>query len=414
MKVLGLITEYNPFHYGHKYHLQKSLEVTGASHTIAIMSGSFVQRGEPSLVDKWTKAKMAIANGIDLVIELPFVYSTQSAELFALGGIKVMDSLEIVDYVCFGSESGSLEPLNHIAEILVKEPESYKSKLKGYLDLGMSFPSARSRALIDFLSLKPSIAYDYESILKESNNILAIEYLKSLKVINSNIIPLTIQRQGSAYKDEKIKHTLSSATAIRRSILNKGLGSVKELLPEATYDLLADFYSKYRSFNDLDNYLAVLKYLLLVKEKDSLKSILDMEDGLENRLVEKSFEARGVKDLVQEVSTKRYPKTRIQRILVHLLNQLNGHKIRSLYSQEVPYIRFLAANEKGLDLLSHIKNKSYVPIISKFSHYKDLRNPLVNEFILYEKRATDIYFLPFSTKYKSNNMDYLTSPFIKK
>ena len=187
MKVVGFITEYNPFHYGHKYHLEQSINITGATHSLAIMSSSFVQRGEPSIVDKWTKAKIAIENGVDLVIELPFIYAAQSAELFALGGIKIMEALKIVDYISFGSEVGNLEPLQYVADILIDEPSEFKINLKNYLNLGMSFPSARSLAIKDYLSQNSSLNHDYESILKQSNNILAIEYLKALKRLNSSI-----------------------------------------------------------------------------------------------------------------------------------------------------------------------------------------------------------------------------------
>ena len=152
MKVIGLITEYNPFHLGHKYHLTMSKKLTNSDYSVAIMSGSFVQRGEPSLIDKWTKAKMAIDNGVDLVIELPFIFSTQSAELFAYGGIALLHSLNIIDYVAFGSELGSLSYLEEIAQILVDEPPSYKERLKKYLKEGNSFSVSRSIALEDYFN----------------------------------------------------------------------------------------------------------------------------------------------------------------------------------------------------------------------------------------------------------------------
>lgn len=414
MKVVGFITEYNPFHYGHKYHLEKSLEMTGATHSIAIMSSSFVQRGEPSIVDKWTKARMAIENGVDLVIELPFLYSTQSAELFALGGVKIMDALNIVDYIAFGSEIGNLEPLNEIVDILLKEPDLFKKVLKDHLNLGMSFPTARSMAIKDYLSQNRPLTYDYEAILKQSNNILAIEYLKALKQLNSNISPVAISRQGSDYKEEKINHLFASATAIRKSILENGVQSIKKLVPRPTYDLLQDFYHEHHSFNQLENYYSIIKFLLLTMDKNKLGEILDMEQGLENRIIEKSIPSKNIRDLIEQSSTKRYPKTRIQRILIHILNNLYGKSIKNLYEEQVPYIRFLGANHKGLELLNRIKQRSDVPILTKFSHYEDFENPVVDEFIHYEKKATDLYYFGLDGEIMLNNMDYKISPYIKK
>ncbi|MDR7869908.1 MAG: nucleotidyltransferase [Tissierellaceae bacterium] len=416
MKVVSFITEYNPFHFGHKFHLDKSLALTGATHSISIMSSSFVQRGEPSLVDKWTKAKMAIENGVDLVIELPFIYSIQSAEFFALGGIKIMEALNIVDYIAFGSEIGDLEPLVNIANILVDESEEFKAILQDYLNLGMSFPAARSLAIKDYINLNSSLdfKYDYESILKQSNNILAIEYLKALKSLNSSISPIVISRQGPDYKDDKISENYASATAIRRSIYENGINSVINLVPEPTYKLLESFYNKYNKFNNLENYYSVIKYLLLTIDKDKLNEILDIENGLENRIIEKSLSSMNVKDIVERSSTKRYPKTRIQRILIHLLTGLSGQNVKNLYAEDVPYIRFLAANKKGLQLLNLIKEKSRVPILTKFSHHENFEDSVVKEFAKFENKATDIYYFGLNTDFKFNNMDYKTSPFIKK
>src|SRR5690554_3824293 len=150
MTVVGFITEYNPFHFGHKYHLDQSIIKTGANFSIAIMSGSFVQRGEPSFIDKWTKAKMAIDNGVDLVLELPLIYAIQSAELFAYGGVKLMDSLNIVDYIAFGSELGEIDPLYSIATILNDEPPYFRERLKYHLSTGASYAVARSNAIEEY------------------------------------------------------------------------------------------------------------------------------------------------------------------------------------------------------------------------------------------------------------------------
>lgn len=414
MKTVGFITEYNPFHYGHKYHLEQSMNLTDATHSIAIMSSSFVQRGEPSIVDKWTKAKMAVDNGVDLVIELPFIYSAQSAELFALGGVKIMEALNIVDYISFGSEIGDLEPLMNIAHLLIDEPDEFKSSLKKYLNLGMSFPSSRSLAIKDYFHHKRSYNYEYEFILQQSNNILAIEYLKALKHLKSNITPIAIARQGANHNENEINRGYSSATALRKEIFENGVDSVKYIVPKPTYELLSCFYQKHNRYNQLENYYSVIKYLLLTIDSNEFRNILDIEDGLENRIVQKSYDSISLYELIENSSSKRYPKTRIQRVLIHLLCNLYGADIKGLYAKNVPYIRFLAANEKGLELLNKIKEKSKTPILTKFSHYENFEDNLANKFAYYERKATDIYYFGLNMDYDYNNMDYKTSPYIKK
>ena len=277
----------------------------------------------------------------------------------------------------------------------------------------MSFPSARSLAISKYFRQKNLNNFDYESILKQSNNILGIEYLKALKKINSSIRPIPLTRQGSDYKEERLSKNFASATAIRKSILEKGIPSIKDLVPDITFEILEEFFLRHNSFNHLGNYYSIIKYLLLSSNKDCLKEILDMENGLENRVVEQSLNSLNIKEIVDKSSTKRYPKTRIQRILIHLLNNISGDTIKNIYSKEVPYIRFLGANQKGLELLSQIKEKSNIPILTKFSHHESIKSDIVDQFIYYEKNATDLYYLGLNMK-NLNNMDYKSSPYIKK
>ncbi len=216
MKVAGLIVEYNPFHNGHLYHLEQSKKLTGADCIVCIMSGNFIQRGEPALVNKWARAKMALLSGADLVIELPLVYAMSSAEFFAYGAVSILNSLNIVDYLCFGSESGSIDELDNIADILVWEPQAYKELLKNHINKGISFPSARQKALADYLNIGSASL----NILSESNNILAVEYLKALKRTESQITPVTIKRINNTYNTCDLTGNISSATAIRRNFFN--------------------------------------------------------------------------------------------------------------------------------------------------------------------------------------------------
>lgn len=414
MKVVGFITEYNPFHFGHKYHLENSIKETNATHSLAIMSGSFLQRGEPSLVDKWTKAKMAVDNGVDLVLELPFVYSTQSAEYFAYGGVSLMDSLNIVNYISFGSEVGEIQPLSKIAEILGEEPSFYKERLKYYLSLGLSFSVARSNSLDEYIrkeTLDPE--HSYKDILNRSNNILGIEYLKAINRLNSQIKPITIKRLGKDYNDKNTIGEFSSATGIRNKILSENLISAKNLIPSKSYYWLDYYLETYGSFNSLENYDLIFQYLLRTCDKNTLAKILDIEDGLENRIISKGEIYYSINDLINSITTKRYPRTRIQRIFIHLLNDLHGETVKRLYKENPPYARVLGANKKGLELLNKIKANSSIPIITKYSDYKKLSNELINEFLNYEEKATDIFFLGISSEKPLCKMDYYISPYIK-
>ncbi|HSH36507.1 nucleotidyltransferase [Schnuerera sp.] len=417
MKVVGLITEYNPFHLGHKYHLTKSKEVTNSDYSIVVMSGSFVQRGEPSLIDKWTKTKMAIDNGVDLVIELPFIFSTQSAELFAYGSIALLNSLNIVDYVVFGSELGSLDYLIKIAQILLDEPPYYKERLKKHLNDGNSFSVSRSNALKDYFckfNIKLKHGIHLKDILKMSNNILAIEYLKALKKLNSKIQPVTIKRIGSSYRETQLNHKISSATGIRNKLINENIESVKSYMPIHSYGHLIDYINKYKKFNMLDNYTQIIHYLLRIRHINNLVNIMDVETGLENRIINKSSEYNNINSLIQEVSTKRYTKTRIQRILIHLMASLSEPIFKDLFNHYPAYIRVLGANKNGFILLNRIKEKSDLPIIIKFSEYNKYKDPYLKKILSYDKKATDLFFLGLNTSKPFMNMDYYTSPYIRK
>lgn len=415
MKVVGLIAEYNPFHNGHLYHLEKSKEITGSKYSIAIISGSFVQRGEPSFIDKWTKAKMAIENGIDLVIELPIIYTVQSAELFALGGINLLESLGIVNYISFGSEIGILEPLNLLAKLFVEEPNEYKVLLKQYLEKGLSFPMARSKSSVEFLQNRGFSKYNFKDILKSPNNILAIEYLKILYKLNSDIIPITFSRQGTGYKDEHITNTIASATAIRKKGFENEFNVMKSALPPTSFNILKEYIDKYNSFNKLDNYSKILVYLLRTVNKEKLLQLMDVETGLENRLINFGLKYNDINLIINSTATKRYPKTRIQRILINLLLNIDKKTFNRLNNPYSRYIRVLGMNQNGMLLLREIKRNSNIPVINRFTDYNQYNNSYLQEMILYDKLATDLFFLGLgSEQLNSGNKDFTTSPYISK
>ncbi|KPU28255.1 hypothetical protein TR13x_02665 [Caloranaerobacter sp. TR13] len=415
MKVLGLITEYNPFHNGHLYHLKKSKEITGCDYSISIMSGNFVQRGEPALVDKWTRAKMAIDSGVDLVIELPTIYSSQSAEFFAYGSIKILDSLGIVDCLCFGSEIGNLNELDIISNILVDETKEFKYFLKKYISTGCTYPKARSLAISDYLTLKNICPSNINKIISSPNNILAIEYLKALKKINSNIKPYTIKRINAEYHDINMTGKISSATAIRNEIFKGSFGmeKIKTAVPTATYSHLKNFLNKYGSFNNIENYIQIIQYHIARFSKESLIDLFDIENGLENRILNCIKENITVKSILDCIKTKRYTYTRLQRLLMQMIIGLDKKTLSKLYLEDNLYIRVLGFNQKGKILLNKARKKAKFPIITKFANYKKIKDDNLNKIIEIDKRATDIYFLGLSNyNGKKFDLDYLISPYI--
>ena len=230
-KVLGIIAEYNPFHNGHLFHLNESKKLTGSSYTVSIMSGNFTQRGNTSIIDKWSKAKSAIECGVDLVVELPVLYSTSSAENFAEGAIKILDSLKVVDYLSFGAETADINLLNNIATVLNEEPKEYKSLLSEELKKGLSYPKARENALMIYLNdIKK-----YSNVLSSPNNILGIEYIKALKKYNSIIQPIAMPRHESGHNDLNYHGNIASSTAIRNITKNNGFDILRKLMPEPSY-----------------------------------------------------------------------------------------------------------------------------------------------------------------------------------
>lgn len=420
MNVVGLIAEYNPFHNGHLYHLNKSKNITKSNYSIAVMSGNFLQRGEPALLDKWSRAKMAVDNGVDLVLELPFIYASRSAEYFSDGAVKTLDALGVVDTLCFGSEEGRISVLEEIADILVLEPEDFKYSLKKYLDLGKSFPKARALSLIEYFKnhkLGFNNSEEIANIVSSPNNILAIEYMKSLKKINSKITPFTIKRTSSNYHDKFITGDISSATSIRIDyFLNKNLDNILNVVPKSTLKYMDEFLRNHNNFNSIEHFEEILLYLFRFSSYDKISNVIDVDEGLENRIIKAFSSSNNLKEIIENIKTKRYPETRVKRILIHTLMNLDKETFKRINIEGPRYIRVLGANKNGLDLLSEIKLKSKLPIITKFSNYERLDDKILNEMIDFDKKTSDLYFTGLNkfTNKANINLDFLTSPYIKK
>ena len=400
-KVLGIIAEYNPFHNGHALHLAKSKEETGAEYVICIMSGNFVQRGNTSIINKWLKTEMALKNGIDLVLELPTIYSVSSAENFAEGSIKLLNSLKIVDSISFGSEDSDIDILNRLATIFYKEPRKYLELLSMELKKGLSFPKARENAISLYLN-NPI----YSEILNKSNNILSIEYLKALKKYKSHIRPVAIKREKVFYSSNCIVDEYASATAIREMIKSNQYNDIRKVMPRTSYDLLIDEIEKKHCVIDLVNFEKEILYRLRNLSADELKNFPEVNEGLENAIKNASNSCNSLTELINKVKSKRYTQTRIQRILIYILLNITK-KDMSLAKKSIPYARILGYSSKGKDLISEINNANpKLTLITSVKKFMDkpgnkIYKSMLNKDIL----ATNIYTLAYMNNSVAN-LDY--------
>ena len=398
-KVVGIIAEYNPFHNGHAYHIQKTKEQTGADFVVAVITGNFTQRGNTSVINKWEKAKMAINGGVDLVIELPTIYSISSAENFSSGAIKILNNIGIVDSISFGMEADDISSLNNIANVLLSEPQEYTSLLKAELQKGSSYPKAREIALMMYLNdIKR-----YSNILNGSNNILAIEYLKALKKQRSNLIPIGVKREKVYYNSTKIIDEYASATGIRSLLLRNQLEEIRKVVPSTTLSILLNNIREGTYVLDLTAYGAEILYKLRTMSIQEIANLPDVLEGLENLIKDVSNKTNNLIDLINGIKSKRYTQTRIQRILLYALLGITKKDME--YSKKiVPYVRILGCSENGKILLSQINNKAKI-ITSLKKFEKTNKNKKIARMLEIDKKATNIYTLG----YKRNsvaNLDY--------
>jgi len=365
MKVCGIIAEYNPFHKGHLYHLQTAKELTGADYTIGVMSGNFMQRGTPALADKHIRTKAALSCGADLVLELPVYYACGSAEYFASGAVSLLDKLGIVTYLCFGSESGDLFPLQNISRILAEEPADFRMQLREHLKSGLSFPGARAAALQDACPQ----AEDVSLLLSSPNNILGIEYMKALYKRNSPIQPLTISRKGAAYHDTDLTGQFSSATAIR-SALEQGahMQDLADRLPHQSYTVYADYFTGYSPLY-ADDFSAILHYKLLSEQQEGYASYLDVSNDLSDRILKNLYLFTSFTGFCDLLKTKELTYSRISRCLLHILLNIKKSDI-NVYVNELdytPYARILGFQRHAVPLLNEISKHTCIPLISKLA-----------------------------------------------
>lgn len=381
MKVTGVIAEYNPFHRGHEYQINFIKETLKSDYVVVVMSGDYVQRGTPALLSKHIRAEMALRCGADLVLELPVSISTASAEAFAMGGVSLLHGLGFIDTLCFGSETGKIEELQTIAQILCDEPEEYRHLLKNYINKGISFPAARSQALLAyFQNDHASMRDDFNEkclisgkrisrILNSPNNILGIEYCKALYRLNSPIRPVTLQRQGMGYH-EKVQHDgsctdkdfFASASAIREMITKAPDmdHQIIEQVPSETVSLLKKnlIVQNYLTEDSLD---ALLSYCILKENADDLAAYMDVSKDIAQRIINCRNEISGFSQAATLLKTKEITQSRIQRALLHIILGIKE------VPEHIPYARVLGFKKDSSILLKEIKNNGSIPLLTKLA-----------------------------------------------
>lgn len=398
-KVVGIIAEYNPFHNGHTYHIQMTKEKTGADFVVVIMTGNFTQRGNTSVINKWEKTKMAINGGADLVIELPTIYSISSAENFANGAIKILNSLKIIDLISFGMETTAISDLNNVANVLYSEPIEYKNILNSKLNKGESYPKARENALMIYLKDPKR----YSNILKGSNNILAIEYLKALKKYKSDIIPFGVRREKVYYNSTKIIDEYASATAIRRLLIHNQIEEIRKVVPPLSFSILLKNMREGTYALDLTAYSSEILYKLRNMNVEEIANLPDVSEGLENLIKDMSNRTNNLIELINGIKSKRYTQTRIQRILLYALLGITK-KDMEVSKKINPYVRILGCSENGKILLSQIDKK--VKVITSLKKFeKTNKNKKLKRILEIDKNATNIYTLGYKKNSKAN-LDY--------
>ena len=401
-RVLGIIAEYNPFHNGHLYHIAKSKQETGAEYVIAVISGNFVQRGNTSIINKWKKARMALLNGVDLVIEIPTIYSISSAENFAEGAIKIFNSLSIVDTISFGMESDEISTLNNIANVLYNEPKEYTTILSHELKKGNSYPKARENALLMYLNdIKR-----YANVMIGSNNILGIEYIKAMRRTKSTITPIGIKREKVLYNDKYIVDEFASATAIRKMLMTKQLNDISKVMPRNSYLILGEELKNGHYVVDLSRFEKEIIYTLRKMSTADIAKLPDVSEGLENSIKNAADSCNTLEELINIVKTKRFTQTRIQRILLYALLGIDKKQME-ISKRITPYARVLGFNNKGKELISEMMNiNPKLNIVTSVKKFIDaVANKNLKEMLEKDILATNIYTLGYySDSYA--NLDY--------
>ncbi len=388
----GVITEYNPFHNGHKYQLDKIKEEFHAKNIVVIMSGDFVQRGDTALTDKFTRAKMALQNGADIVLEIPQIFATASAMYFSKASVNILNRLNFIDCLCFGSENTDVNTLNKISNILLNEPKEFSDKLKENLKQGFSYPKSRSNALSDF---------GFSEVISTPNNILGIEYIKALNELNSNIKPVTINRTNN-FHDTKIENSIASATAIRENINNLDL--VKTAIPENCFNLLEKEVSSNKY--GLNNLSSIFHFILKTKPKEEILQIVDLNEQIYNRFLEISKTFYYISDISLKMKTKNLTQTRINRMIINIILDNKTKDLEKFTNEGFPFVRVLGFKKEKQHLLKELTEKSEIKILLNLKNANQILNDYELDLLNKDLTKSNLFLLSNNDNKLLNSSEY--------
>jgi len=401
MKTVGIVAEYNPFHNGHAYHIQKAKELTGADYCVVVMSGDFVQRGSPALMYKHLRTTAALANGADLVLELPVCYSLGSAEYFARGAVTLLEKLGVIDYLCFGSECGDIEVLWKFAEELLHESAVFKNTLGRELRGGHTYPQARNTALE---ASAPQLTA-HTGVLGSPNNILGIEYCKALLSSESAIVPYTVKRAGASYHDNGLATDFCSSRAIRESLRRTdSSSSFSKQVPASIQKLMENDYLKtYPVFED--DFSLVVQYSLLSKTSAGFTDYSDIDKELSDRILRLLPQYRNFHSFCDLLKSKNRTYTRISRSLFHILLDIRQEDfLRYIQEGQIFYARMLGFRENASPLLTAVKKNASIPFLSKLADAKKQLAPTAFSMLEKDIYASHIYQSVVRYKYPDGDI----------
>ncbi|SEJ07669.1 Predicted nucleotidyltransferase [Propionispira arboris] len=407
MESIGIIAEYNPFHNGHLHQITEAKKKSKLDYTICIMSGNFTQRGEPALFSKWTRAAMAVNSGVDLVIELPCVFTVRSAQDFARGGIRLLNSLNI-RYISFGSEHADLSLLEKVSSASL-DP-AITEELHTNLKSGQSYAAALSTAISKTHSIPAAI-------LSQPNTILAVEYLNAIKIFKTKQKILPIERAAAPYHSGIISGDLASAGAIRKELYSSSpnFSLIKQSVPLETYQTIETFCQNSAALPSMDLLSTSILALLRKIKQPELKNITGISEGLEYKIAKAALQSRDLTELLALTKSKRYPMSRLHRLVLHCLLGTTKQSIAAFDQSGPLYARVLAFNMKGREILHELKRTASIPIITKTTNFLDSTKrshsqlSLLESMLAIDTYATDLYALCFSPA-QIGGLDFLTSP----
>lgn len=412
IKAVGMIVEYNPFHNGHLWHLNEAKRISGAPYSIGVMSGNFTQRGEPAITDKWSRAAMAVKAGVDLIIELPVVFSVRSAQYFATGGIQLLSRLGVVSHVCFGAETPDNTKLTTAANAL--NQQDVISAMRTNMKTGQTYAASLATAVSTNSIVEASLFHS-------PNNLLAIEYVRAINTFAPNLIAVPIKRRAANYHDNMITSEIASATAIRAAIIQSGIlrpdNAAWNTLPPSCAQQINELIDTGRLPVTLADFSNIILAKIRTMQLDDIAELADITEGLHNKISLAAQKATTVQELLAFSKSKRYTITRLQRIIVHALLGTSKNRL-SQFDQTGPlYARILAFNDNGRLLLKEISKHATIPVITKTTHYLNSKQqPLASlsplqAMLAYDISATDIYALGLpNSSLRSGGQDYQTSP----